>query len=484
MPRSIAIVGRGITGLSIAFEIARQSHDTKVVVYGAPQPAGDADGTWAAPAMVNVFAEVTARTRQSPAGRHLLDIGVTASRMWPEFAARINEGLEGLGVSPIDVFEGTYVLARPGKADERRNLQAVREALADYGLDYEEVACTPRNGTAPNDNRMLRSGAFDEGIHIPFEKFVEAEQVLAALEAVLAARSNVTLRGHRVVALEDGGKTVVDDAGDRLKAEAVVLANGCGFNELAAPLGIEGLPYLLPVYGVGMTLPIRSETPVVVRTPVYGGSCGDYAIYFPNHVYVGASALANSDKVEITTHLQRNLEFFDQDAPITGLSLKGGTRAMSQDTYPLIGQFAEGVWAATGLFRSGITFAPYVADLIAKEVTGAVHDYDNLFLPRRHFDQDAPPMSDLVATIVREISDSATSSGSRRAYERYRWLVKMLVYRNVWSISRKFPKGFYLNSDIVQACHANADTISILNRRFRESERHRAVPADRQNSAR
>ena len=83
--------------------------------------------------------------------------------------------------------------------------------------------------------------------------------------------------------------------------------------------------------------------PAVVRTPVYGSSCGDYAVHFPGFTYVGASALTNTHRVEITTQVQRSLDFHDPEANLNGLTLTGGIRAMAQDTYPLIGRLADGV---------------------------------------------------------------------------------------------------------------------------------------------
>ncbi len=266
--------------------------------------------------------------------------------------------------------------------------------------------------------------------------------------------------------------TLVDDAGERMQTDAIVLANSFGFNKLVEDLGCGGVPYLLPVYGVGMTLPAKDDRRVVVRTPVYGSSCGDYAVHLPGYTYVGATALTHTDRVETTAQLQRALAFFDPGANLNGVSLRGGIRAMPQDIYPVIGRPGDAIWAAAGFFKSGVTLAPYVADLLAREILGEPQMHENRFGPYRGIGKSPPSIRQLVDTIFREMGSSATTSGSRRSLRRCSWGVKALRWREVWSTVRGSDPSVHDNSSIVLACIYDGSVQEKLNRRARQRQQH------------
>ncbi|HEX2256104.1 MAG TPA: FAD-dependent oxidoreductase, partial [Afifellaceae bacterium] len=280
----------------------------------------------------------------------------------------------------------------------------------------------------------------------------------------LTARSNVELIPAMVTSLDAERRILRDEAGRETEFDDVVLANSFGFNDLAEQLGFAGrVPYLVRVYGVGLRAPVKAERPAVVRTPVYGASCGDYAVHFPGFTYVGASALTNTHRVEITSQVQRSLDFHDPQANLNGLTLTGGIRAMSQDTYPLIGRLTDGIWAAAGFFKSGVTLAPYVADLLGRELLGEAQVHDNRFGPYRRLGEASPSVSELTETIWGEIESSATSSGSRAQLRRHDWLVKLLVRMQVIRTTAKFRRGLYYNSDLVQLAIYDRSMLDRLN---------------------
>jgi glycine/D-amino acid oxidase-like deaminating enzyme len=456
----IAIVGDGAIGLALAHRLASSPARPQVTVFGPQTIAEQYAGSWAAPAMINVFGEVTTKIEESWAARHMLDIGVAAMELWPDVVARLNRELAGLGEGPVALHRGTYLVARPNRPQETRNLAAVRKALSERGYPFEELDL--KNGVG---GPIIQPERFDSGIFIPDEMFVDARHVWEALRKALAARPNVEIRTAMVWSIDAERRILRDAEGRETGFDAVVLANSFGFNDLAEQLGVaDKVPYLVRVYGVGLRAPERTAHPAVVRTPVYGSSCGDYAVHFPGFTYVGASALTNTHRVEITTQVQRSLDFHDPKANLNGLTLTGGIRAMSQDTYPLIGKLADGVWAAAGFFKSGVTLAPYVADLLGRELLGEARAHDNRFGPYRKIEETPPSVSELTQTVWSEIESSATSSGSRAQLRRHDWLVKLLVRLQVARTARKFRRGLYYNSDLVQLAIYDPSMIERLNR--------------------
>ena len=455
MAGRVAVVGNGIAGLSIAFALKRLDPAVEVLLYGPDDRAAHNSGSAAAPAMINVFGEVTEALYESPNGRHLLEIGMAASERWPSFLAALGEAQPLRRRNPTVLHAGTYIIPNVSRDGDRRNIAAIRQALLDYEVEFEAIDDLSR---VPNHRFSENYGP---GLYIPSEKFLDARLLLAEFDHALAAMPGVRVICRHVRRVDPDPPAVVDDNNEREGVDAIVLANSHGFSELVAPLAISGLPHVIPVFGAALRLPFETARPATVRTPIFGSSCGDYAVYFRDHVYVGATSLAAANRVEITAHLQRNLDFFDPGRSLTGCSLVGGARAMSQDTYPLIGRLGGNLFAAVGFMRSGITLAPYVADLVAREALGLSHAYENRFKPVRSIKDPSPSRGALVSSILEELRGSLSSMGQRRSADRYGWLMRLLISLQVSRIVRALDDVPY-NSDIVQLCYSDPTYIATL----------------------
>ena len=460
MARRIAIVGTGVVGLSLAYRLAGSAGRPEIVLFGPANIADHYAGSWAAPAMVNVFGEVTTKHESSWAARHMLDIGIAAMRLWPDFLDRLNRDLAAVGEEPVALHRGTYLVARPGREKEITNLGAVRKALDEHGYPFEDIDLSGKT-----DGPIVQPERFADGIFVPDEMFVDARRVWAGLHKCLAVKPNVEFRPALVRSVEPRTLTVREENGGEAGFDEVILANSFGFNEIVEDLGLaDKVPYLVRVFGVGVRGAQQAERPAVVRTPVYGASCGDYAVHFPDFTYVGASALTNTHRVEMTSQVQRSIDFYHPQANLNGLALTGGIRAMAQDTYPLIGKLQDGIWAAAGFFKSGVTLAPYVAEMLAQHLSSEAQHPASLFSPYRKIDEAPPSVTELTETIWDEIESSASSSGSRAQLERYGWLAKPVVRWRVGRTVRKFKPGIYYNSDIIQLCTFDRSMVDRLNR--------------------
>lgn len=458
MPQRVAIVGAGAVGRSLAWRLARSEPAPHIVLYGPRDLPHAYAGSTAAPAMINVLGEITSRIGTSWAARHMLAIGEQAMRLWPEYRARLNAEIADTGLPRVDLHAGTYVLRRPEAEDEAHNLAALRETLAARGRRFEELDLS-----RPLRHDIVRPERFAEGIFLPDEMFLNAGKLIDGLGAAVGRRDHVVFRDVEVAQIDGARRALVDAEGNEDRFDAIVLANSFGFSRLADQLGVGGVPLMIPVYGVGMTLPFREGHPYAVRTPTYGSSCGDYAVHYPNHLYVGASAIAHSHRVEITPHLQRALDFFDPDANLNDVSLTGGIRAMSQDTYPVLGQLVPGVHAAAGFYKSGVTLAPYAAELLARAILGEEPLGENLFHPFRNTGEKPPSAGELTDTMVGEVEASGTSSGNRAAIRRFRWLIRPFIRFKAGRTAGRLDDGVYYNSDIIQACIHDPSMIARLN---------------------
>ncbi|HEX2256792.1 MAG TPA: FAD-dependent oxidoreductase, partial [Afifellaceae bacterium] len=223
MAQRIAIVGDGAIGLALAFRLAQSPARPEIKVFG-PRAIGEHyAGSWAAPAMVNVFGEVTTKHDRSWAARHMLDIGVASIELWPDFLARLNRELAGHGEAPIALHRGTYLIARPNRQQEIANLGAVRKALDERGYPYEELALRPGL-----DGPIVRPERFHSGIFVPNEAFVDARRLWEGLRRALTARSNVELIPAMVTSLDAERRILRDEAGRETEFDDVVLANSFG----------------------------------------------------------------------------------------------------------------------------------------------------------------------------------------------------------------------------------------------------------------
>jgi glycine oxidase len=318
---SVAVVGGGIIGLSIAWRLVERGvEDVTVFDDGA-------DGAW------NVAAGMLApggeAAFETPALVRLMSL---SAQRWPSFAAALgvdsyrDEGTLSLAVTADDV----------ASASREWNLPVLRPSQ----LRELEPALSPR----------VRAG-----VHIPTDRQVDPRLVVAALRKRL---------GDRVVAQR------VSDL-DQLDASTVVVAAGCG----TAPL--TGLP-VRPVKG--QVLRLRGE-PGLLRHVLEATVDGRSVYVVPRadgEIVVGATQEERSDWTVtaggVYELLRAAIELVPDLAECALTETLVGHRPGTPDNAPLLGSLRDGVLVAAGHFRNGVLLAPITADLIADLVTSGVAD--------------------------------------------------------------------------------------------------------------
>jgi glycine oxidase len=361
----VVVVGGGIIGLASAWrarqaglsvtllERSRTGEGTSHVAAGMLAPVAEAE-----------FGE---------AGQRVLDLGLRSAALWPAFAAELEEasGTEvGLRRS------GTLVVARDD--DEARELE--RQIAFRDSLELSTERLLP---SAARELEPALAPAIRLALHAPDDDSVDPRLVLAALRRA-CEQDGVVLREHVPVAAVEydeprqpgcGRVTGVRlQDGDPVLAGQVVLAAGAWTSEVGLPDGAS-----LPVRPVkGQILRLRDPAGPGLLNGVVRFQ-GGYLVPRGDGRYVlGATMEERGQDLHPTAggvyELLRDAHDLVpgiEDLQIEELNV--GLRPSTLDNAPIIGPGAlDGLVWATGHHRNGILLAPLTAELVTRELTGAV----------------------------------------------------------------------------------------------------------------
>jgi glycine oxidase len=350
----VAVVGGGIAGLAIAWELARRG--AGVMVLRSTRPPTSL-----------VAAGMLAPMPESRVSPRLMRFGVEGLRYYPEFLAALGED------SSKDAgFRRSGVL-RLAVDDEAS--MALREEVGSY-----EAAGLPSQWLSPRALARLGPGLPPSlaGALLSFDEAqVQPEWLMAALEDA-ARHRGVEFVGAEVSAIEGRRKGVaVELQGDRrLDFDRLVLASG----SWAAELG-------------GATVPVR---PVKGQLLVFRGVTGPEHVLYTGHNYV----LTKADGTVLVGGTMEEAGFsLAPDARADELrdvlprawpglvaaisETRVGLRPASPDELPIVGAIPGGpaVYAFTGHYRNGFLLAPQQASLAAREILDG--EAQELFIPLR-----------------------------------------------------------------------------------------------------
>ena len=344
------IVGGGLIGGSIAFELARRNLD--VVVLDRQQPGREA--SWAAAGMLSPAPD-------TPASIPLVPLGRASLELYPQFVSAVEEAS---GLRTGYRAEGTLeVLFRGDAGQELSTLVALYRGL---GLACEPLPVEEARAMEPTLGRDVSGAAF-----LPDEAAVDnrtmTDAVLAAAEA-----AGATLRPVVEVTslVKDGAKCagVKTSDGETISAAQVVLAAGCWSSQLsgAAPyaptLPVRGQMIGLRHTGQPIRRVLRSERGYLVPR--------DHAR--PQRLVAGSTIEnAGYEKRVTSGGIEKILGAVNELAPELAnaeiVETWCGLRPGTPDQLPILGPTEmEGLVMATGHYRNGILLAPVTAKLISE----------------------------------------------------------------------------------------------------------------------
>jgi glycine oxidase len=348
----VAVVGGGLIGASIAFELAAEN--LRVVVLDRQQPGQEA--SWAAAGMLSPGPH-------SPADEPLTPLAKESLQLYPEFVAAVEEAS---GHSVGFQREGALEVFYSSQAEaERDSLVATHQK---YGLAAASISLDEARKLERCIAPEIRAAAW-----LAEEATVEPRLLI---EAVLAAssRRGVEIRpGCAVSALiregdrETGRCIGVITDGKRIEARTVVLAAGCLTGSIEN--GATGWRVFTPTHPVrGQMLALRPKNIQLHR--VVRGEHG-YLVPRPDGRIVAGSTLENAGFKKLTTPeglqtiWRAALELVPELANAEIVETWAGLRPGTPDDLPILGPTGiEGLLAATGHYRNGILLAPVTAKLI------------------------------------------------------------------------------------------------------------------------
>jgi glycine oxidase len=348
----VAIVGGGLIGASVAFELAAEN--LRVVVIDRQKPGQEA--SWAAAGMLSPGPH-------SPEDEALTPLAKESLRLYPEFVAEV-EKASGRCVSflrdgALEIFSGPHAESdrdkmvashqRWGLAAEAVSLEAARKLEKAIGPGARAAAWLPDEATV--EPRLLMDAVLAGDEHRGVEVLADC-----AVTSLISDRSHESTRCTGVFA---GGK--------KIEAKFVVLAAGCFTGAIACDAAaVQFSASLRPVRGqmiafrpkgLRLSRVLRCERGYLVPRRdgrIVAGSTSEEAGFERRVTREGLQTIVSA-AVELVPELA------DAEIVETWSGLRPGT----PDNLPILGPTSiEGLLAATGHFRNGILLAPVTAKLI------------------------------------------------------------------------------------------------------------------------
>lgn len=349
----VIVIGAGIIGLAVSRRLLRDGHEVTLV---DPAPASGA--THAAGGMLTPVGEAYHGEDD------LTALLLASAQRYPAFIDDLAADLPA-GTPTGLVTSGTIICGVD--AADRGHLGDLHALCLRLGLKSDQLTTRQARALEP-----LLGPRLTCAFHAPDDHQVDPRFLAAALMTALEARG-VRILSEVATAVHPGERPAVDLAsGDRLEADAVVVANGLGAAHLGGDVGVDLSAVLRPVHGevVRMTAPphlaplfTHTVRGLVEGRPVYLIPRGDGRVLLgassredgAEHVSAGGVHDLLTDAIRLMPAVQE----FGIDEVLSR------ARPGTPDNAPLIGRTAPGIVLATGLFRHGILLAPVTADIVA-----------------------------------------------------------------------------------------------------------------------
>jgi glycine oxidase len=362
----VLVVGGGVIGLSCACTLAADGHNVELV----ERERTGTRASWVAAGLLT-----PSSPWKYPPG--LIELATASEAMYPDYVADL---VDHTGLDPQ--FEDAGILYPEGVGTHAADLAAQTAQRIALGFDVQHLDREALDALQPGLGPTVTGAAFQSHC-----TRLRPPRLLAALRK-RALRLDVTLIEECDVVALNGGPSgvtgITTHTGQRLGAEAVVLAAGAWSGELAASLGLE-----LDVRPVrGQILLLRGEPGVLIPTLNDGDEYllprRDGRILVGSTMEdVGFEAVNTSSALEQLRRQARVLlpatEHMEEETYWAGL------RPATPDRLPYLGPVPEipGLVLATGHYRNGILLAPVTARCVADVLAGRTPPVDlSPFAPR------------------------------------------------------------------------------------------------------
>jgi D-amino-acid dehydrogenase len=368
--RDVAVVGAGLVGLSLAYELACLGASVTVIDAGHPGRATDAGAGILSP-ITGVEADEETWPFLRQAGTHYPAL---LQRMEADGAGVAGTGYGRCGILSIGLREHEDGWFAPFAGEVLRRSPA------------EVVEITPEEASA----LFPPLGPVHRVLHVPGSARVDGRGMAAALREAAAARGVEFVAGaaHGVVAGAGGGRHV-----DAVEVEGHQNV-ACGAVAVAGGAWTEAVGEWL-----GTTLPVGPTKGQIVHLGV-GGDTGAWPIVQPllTHYLVpwpggrvacggtfeaGAGYSTSVTAAGLHELLRECLTVAPGLEGATYLETRVGLRPTSADDRAVVGRLVGwgNAWVATGHGANGLLQGPYSARVLAHTMAGVALPSDEVPLP-------------------------------------------------------------------------------------------------------
>jgi glycine oxidase len=369
-PSNILVVGAGIVGCAVAYELSRRGAPVHIIDDRLP-------GMGATQASAGMLAPYTeAKDRNAL----FLDLAVRSLELYDEFVARAADD-SGTGVGYKR--NGTIEIAATG--ERMIELRDIARRLAGRGVALEVLDASTARAQEPHLGLDVAGG-----LCIGAHGYVNALQLAHALFTAARCLGATALDGGRVRRISGhGGDLHVQTESNTHTAHTVVVAAGSWSGQVeiegAAPLPVR------PVRGQMLHLAWKGGAPL--RRVTWGEHC--YLVPWDDGtLLVGATMEEVGFDEKTTTAGVQDLRnaacaLVPRVREAGFLGARAGLRPGTPDAMPIIGwsRSVPNVMYATGHFRNGVLLAPLTAQLVADAVlSGRVDPAFDAIGPQRFGD--------------------------------------------------------------------------------------------------
>lgn len=347
LPREaeVVVIGSGIFGAAVAYNLAAQGVDVLVVERG--EFCGEASG-----------ANVGLITVSTKAPGLLLDLALLSAELYPKLPEMLGHDVQYLRVGGL-VLAGT-----PAELDARRALTEAQQAV---GVDIRHISAEEALDLEPALPETVLGGAFCpmDGYVYPFAVVEAYLDKARGFGARMVPRTEVT-----GITVEDGRATGVETTSGPIRAKWVVNAAGSWAGEVSALAGIQS-----PTVPVRGQIMVTEPLPLIIKHVILG--VASFRQTWAGNALIGGTTEKVGHDKENTLAVIRQLArgttaVYPQLKDVQVLRIWAGLRPGTPDEMPLLGESRQvkGFVVASGAFRNGMLYGPAVGQVIAEEILG------------------------------------------------------------------------------------------------------------------
>lgn len=354
-PIDIVVVGAGVVGCAIAYELARRGASVRIVDDRLP-------GMGATQASAGVLAPfIEARD-----GGPILELTARSLTLFDAFVSQVVEDGETVA------YERTGTLDVALQGDSMRQFAATARMLAARGIEAELL-----DPARVREHEPELSKEAVGGLLIPTHGFVRAAELTRALASAAGRRGAKFVEDGRALRIASSGdQMTVRTSTSTLTADRVVLAAG----SWAGQVDVAGARDRAPVTPIrGQLLHLGWSGPPLRRV-IWGERC--YMVPWTDGTVLAGATVEDAGFDEHTTAagvhdlIEAASDLVPRTWTTSFIGARAGLRPATPDHLPIIGPSTvlPNLIYATGHYRNGVLLSALTAQLVADLLLDQVVD--------------------------------------------------------------------------------------------------------------